>query len=151
MTKGPTQRRPIKLSSSQEYDTESPPSPTSLMVKNITRHHTRSNPLNVYKANQERRGASFKIILFLAATTCYTAFLYSGSHHLQSRGEASDPMMAFKKAAGSRSLSIATWNIAAINNNPFEYWITYDENQNMPKSWKILNLLLKAPARMIFQ
>jgi hypothetical protein len=25
-------------------------------------------------------------------------------------------------------LSIATWNIAAINNNPFEYWITYKEN-----------------------
>jgi hypothetical protein len=25
-------------------------------------------------------------------------------------------------------LQIATWNIAAINNNPFEYWITYKEN-----------------------
>lgn len=29
--------------------------------------------------------------------------------------------------AGKNSLQIATWNIAAINNNPFEYWITYDE------------------------
>ena len=27
-----------------------------------------------------------------------------------------------------RRLSVATWNIAAINNNPFEYWITYKEN-----------------------
>jgi hypothetical protein len=27
-----------------------------------------------------------------------------------------------------RRLQIATWNIAAINNNPFEYWITYKEN-----------------------
>jgi len=27
-----------------------------------------------------------------------------------------------------RHLQIATWNIAAINNNPFEYWITYKEN-----------------------
>lgn len=25
----------------------------------------------------------------------------------------------------STPLSVATWNIAAINNNPFEYWITY--------------------------
>jgi hypothetical protein len=31
------------------------------------------------------------------------------------------------KSAG-RKLQIATWNIAAINNNPFEYWITYKEN-----------------------
>jgi len=22
---------------------------------------------------------------------------------------------------------VATWNIAAINNNPFEYWITHDD------------------------
>ena len=27
-----------------------------------------------------------------------------------------------------RSLYVTTWNIAAINNNPFEYWITYKEN-----------------------
>ena len=27
-----------------------------------------------------------------------------------------------------RRLQIASWNIAAINNNPFEYWITYKEN-----------------------
>jgi len=24
-------------------------------------------------------------------------------------------------------LTAATWNVAAINNNPFEYWITYDD------------------------
>jgi len=27
-----------------------------------------------------------------------------------------------------RAIDVTTWNIAAINNNPFEYWITYDEN-----------------------
>jgi hypothetical protein len=31
-------------------------------------------------------------------------------------------------AAKSRQLQIATWNVAAINNNPFEYWITYKED-----------------------
>ena len=25
------------------------------------------------------------------------------------------------------ALRVATWNIAAINNNPFEYWITHDD------------------------
>mmetsp|Transcript_5665 Transcript_5665/g.9388 ORF Transcript_5665/g.9388 Transcript_5665/m.9388 type:complete len:517 (-) Transcript_5665:23-1573(-) len=30
--------------------------------------------------------------------------------------------------AASRKLHVSTWNIAAINNNPFEYWITYKEN-----------------------
>ena len=33
-----------------------------------------------------------------------------------------------KGPAVGRRLQIATWNIAAINNNPFEYWITYKEN-----------------------
>lgn len=28
----------------------------------------------------------------------------------------------------ARKLHITTWNIAAINNNPFEYWITYEGN-----------------------
>jgi len=30
-------------------------------------------------------------------------------------------------------MQITTWNIAAINNNPFEYWITYDENKDYEK------------------
>lgn len=29
--------------------------------------------------------------------------------------------------AGSKFIKAATWNIAAINNNPFEYWITNDD------------------------
>jgi hypothetical protein len=33
-----------------------------------------------------------------------------------------------KSIQAGRRLQIATWNIAAINNNPFEYWITYKEN-----------------------
>lgn len=30
-------------------------------------------------------------------------------------------------ASSHADLQIATWNIAAINNNPFEYWITHDD------------------------
>jgi hypothetical protein len=35
--------------------------------------------------------------------------------------------------ASGRRLAITSWNIAAINNNPFEYWITTKENPNYEK------------------
>jgi len=38
-----------------------------------------------------------------------------------------------KMSASGRKLSISTWNIAAINNNPFEYWITIDGNPDYEK------------------
>ena len=31
------------------------------------------------------------------------------------------------EVAYETSLSVATWNVAAINNNPFEYWITHHD------------------------
>ena len=40
--------------------------------------------------------------------------------------EATKGMM--KMVQAGRRLTVATWNIAAINNNPFEYWITMKEN-----------------------
>ena len=36
------------------------------------------------------------------------------------------------RAAGRR-FAITSWNIAAINNNPFEYWITYPESPEYEK------------------
>ena len=46
-------------------------------------------------------------------------------------------------------LRVATWNIAAINNNPFEYWITHDDaDYNRPRpglgcwgqgGWRVLH------------
>ena len=27
------------------------------------------------------------------------------------------------------TVNVATWNVAAINNNPFEYWITHSDKQ----------------------
>ena len=37
-------------------------------------------------------------------------------------------------------LTVCTWNVAAINNNPFEYWITYDENPLYQKLMVCLTL-----------
>ena len=47
-------------------------------------------------------------------------------------------------AAKGRKLSIATWNIAAINNNPFEYWITTD-NPNYSKLMTDIEDFLENP------
>eukprot|EP00956_Cyclotella_meneghiniana_P002623 scaffold3075_cov62-Cyclotella_meneghiniana.AAC.6 len=45
----------------------------------------------------------------------------------------------------SHRLQIATWNIAAINNNPFEYWITYDENPEYEKIMTSIEEFLESP------
>jgi len=53
------------------------------------------------------------------------------------------PMTATEKAAAlqtraessSPKLKIATWNVAAINNNPFEYWITIAEGSKYKQSY----------------
>jgi hypothetical protein len=38
-----------------------------------------------------------------------------------------------KMITAGRRLAVTTWNIAAINNNPFEYWITYRQNPEYEK------------------
>ncbi|KAL7531592.1 hypothetical protein ACHAWF_003840 [Thalassiosira exigua] len=48
-------------------------------------------------------------------------------------------------AASRRKLQISTWNIAAINNNPFEYWITYDENPEYEKIMTGIETFLENP------
>eukprot|EP00804_Cyclotella_cryptica_P015582 CCRYP_003597-RA/>CCRYP_003597-RA protein AED:0.21 eAED:0.21 QI:127/0.8/0.83/1/1/1/6/0/693 len=48
-------------------------------------------------------------------------------------------------ATSGRKLQIATWNIAAINNNPFEYWITYDENPAYEKIMTDIESFLESP------
>lgn len=79
-----------------------------------------------------------KAILIIGATALYTAFLYhsgGAGQFLGSGPVAPDPTLLeaarnglVNMAASKRELQVTSWNIAAINNNPFEYWITYDEN-----------------------
>jgi len=35
--------------------------------------------------------------------------------------------MGSSSAGVCRNLRAVTWNVAAVNNNPFEYWITHDD------------------------
>ena len=48
-------------------------------------------------------------------------------------------------ASSKRQLQVSTWNIAAINNNPFEYWITYDENPDYEKIMTSIEEFLEKP------
>ena len=48
-------------------------------------------------------------------------------------------------AAAGRRLRVATWNIAAINNNPFEYWITTKENPDYEKLMINIENFLEKP------
>ncbi|CAJ1370333.1 unnamed protein product [Effrenium voratum] len=34
---------------------------------------------------------------------------------------------SFSASGGSSGISVATWNVAAVNNNPFEYWLSHDD------------------------
>lgn len=54
------------------------------------------------------------------------------------------PATKMMSKAGRR-LQIATWNIAAINNNPFEYWITYKENPAYEQLMVKVEEFLEAP------
>jgi hypothetical protein len=48
-------------------------------------------------------------------------------------------------AKANRKLQVSTWNVAAINNNPFEYWITYDENPAYEKIMSDIEAFLENP------
>ena len=50
-----------------------------------------------------------------------------------------------KMAASNRKLQVSTWNVAAINNNPFEYWITFDENPSYDEIMTSIEQFLEDP------
>lgn len=50
-----------------------------------------------------------------------------------------------KMAASHRKLQVSTWNVAAINNNPFEYWITFDENPSYDEIMTSIEQFLEDP------
>mmetsp|Transcript_27941 Transcript_27941/g.40449 ORF Transcript_27941/g.40449 Transcript_27941/m.40449 type:complete len:601 (+) Transcript_27941:1-1803(+) len=62
--------------------------------------------------------------LFLLAATIATLELGRRRGHLASSFGVDDCEGGCKNGP----LTVTTWNMAAINNNPFEYWITYDDD-----------------------
>ena len=49
------------------------------------------------------------------------------------------------KAQQPNRLAVATWNIAAVNNNPFEYWITMKDNPAYNKMMNDVELFIESP------
>jgi len=96
-----------------------------------------------------------KALLIVGATALYTAFLYhsGGAGKFLGTGPASpDPALAAAArnglaamAVSKRALQVTSWNIAAINNNPFEYWITYDENPDYDRIMTKIEAFLESP------
>lgn len=114
--------------------------------------------LNLYHRGGSGGGISSsyrnKALLIVAATALYTAFLYNsgGAGKFLGGSVAPDPTLSAaandgmsNMAKSKRQLQVSTWNIAAINNNPFEYWITYDENPDYEKIMTSIEDFLESP------
>jgi len=114
----------------------------------------------VYRGGNPGAGTSLsssyrnKALLIVAATALYTAFLYHSGGAGQYLGSkvAPDPNLLQSAQAGmnkmavsKRKLQVSTWNVAAINNNPFEYWITYDENPAYEEIMTNIEAFLEKP------
>lgn len=79
-----------------------------------------------------------RTIAFVLFTALYTLFLYNkggaGSYLYAGTdievSNSKNDSKETRKTHSPHELSVASWNIAAINNNPFEYWLTIDDNPN---------------------
>jgi len=106
----------------------------------------RRNPLNLYRqaARAPRSATLAKFIVFFVGTACYTAFLYfAGGAKQIADPEGGSSMQSISSKV--RTLSVTTWNIAAINNNPFEYWITYDQNDQYQQIMERIEKFIEQP------
>jgi len=92
----------------------------------------KSRKFPAYQAANKRllsRQSWTRVIIFVSATILYTAFLYRNGgarSYLDTVSNGASTAFSTMNAmrASNRKLSVSTWNVAAINNNPFEYWIT---------------------------
>eukprot|EP00815_Leptocylindrus_aporus_P000756 CAMPEP_0116055358 /NCGR_PEP_ID=MMETSP0322-20121206/3358_1 /TAXON_ID=163516 /ORGANISM="Leptocylindrus danicus var. apora, Strain B651" /LENGTH=558 /DNA_ID=CAMNT_0003538943 /DNA_START=232 /DNA_END=1908 /DNA_ORIENTATION=+ len=85
-----------------------------------------------------------KIMLFLFVTASYALFMYRSGGASSYLGSSTTSILKASMADTS-TLSIATWNVAAINNNPFEYWITIDGHAEYEKLMKDIEFFLENP------
>lgn len=93
------------------------------------------------------------MLAFITGTALYTTFLYrsggAGSYlsSFSSSSSGNKEMIESTKLsmAAKDTLSISTWNVAAINNNPFEYWITIEGHDEYEKLMKDVEKFLDNP------
>lgn len=102
-----------------------------------TTNNKNSGFINLARARSSTFFQKHKALVI--AGFCMLLFVGGADKYL---GSEKDPMLAL---ASKRTLSVSTWNIAAINNNPFEYWITYDENPEYQNIMKNIEEFIEAP------
>jgi hypothetical protein len=71
--------------------------------------------------NATKRINSLSPVFFIFVAFCLAAFGFGLTYHFQT---------TIVEPFHQTSVLAATWNMAAINNNPFEYWITYDKDKS---------------------
>jgi len=107
-------------------------------------HSRRVGNINLYRKT-DTSTVKIKILTILCATICYASFLrHTGGAGKFFQYPITDPML-LAKSISPRMLSITTWNIAAINNNPFEYWITFDNNPHYEPLMKKIENFIENP------
>lgn len=79
----------------------------------------------IYKA-YDKNSTNFKVILAVVTSLFCIVLLY-----FSLQVEKSSHVRSYKTKS-SKYVHAATWNIAAINNNPFEYWITPVDKNGLP-------------------
>mmetsp|Transcript_24470 Transcript_24470/g.37765 ORF Transcript_24470/g.37765 Transcript_24470/m.37765 type:complete len:582 (+) Transcript_24470:192-1937(+) len=105
---------------------------------------------NKHLASQQKNRSLFctpraKIIAFVTGTALYTSFLYRAGGAGSYLGYSTSTSGLSAMSSSGRKLSIATWNVAAINNNPFEYWITIDGNPEYEQLMKNVEAFIEEP------
>mmetsp|Transcript_27488 Transcript_27488/g.33331 ORF Transcript_27488/g.33331 Transcript_27488/m.33331 type:complete len:581 (+) Transcript_27488:287-2029(+) len=114
----------------------------------------RRNFMAYQAANQRSltQSTRSRVMIFASITVLYTAFLYRRGGAGSFMGTSESEIVATAASAQSsgasasgRQLAISTWNIAAINNNPFEYWITIDDNPGYEKLMVDVEKFLEDP------
>mmetsp|Transcript_7420 Transcript_7420/g.8938 ORF Transcript_7420/g.8938 Transcript_7420/m.8938 type:complete len:580 (-) Transcript_7420:190-1929(-) len=108
-----------------------------------------SSRFSLYDAQKgEDENSAWKALMLVVAV--FFIFLLATSGHYYSTQTKSGGSL-FGGNGGLSELNVATWNIAAINNNPFEYWITYDNvvyNKVMKEVAKFINSPYKKDVRV---
>jgi len=113
-----------------EYDETSANPASDSFPSSFRKEENKKDSTKSCRSFRMRRNLFLIFSLFLLVGTAFTFQLYESKYgDDMAEGVSTSGASPQKKYLGkTQKLTITTWNIAAINNNPFEYWLTMDEN-----------------------
>jgi hypothetical protein len=115
---------------------------------------------NLNRSTSTKQQVRNKLIAFAVITALYTGFLYrsggaksflseespAATSGRGSGSERSETMNGLSRMRNNgRTMTVATWNIAAINNNPFEYWLTMADNPDYEALMTSVEKFIESP------